>query len=257
MTWAEFKTAVKELITVDGVRVGVATSPTGSGTPYLPRMPRNGAAEVLSHVEYYSKGSVTKYNLAGVSGHQPLTTEGNASLGQLPSGAKPQEAYRIFYDSAEEAAMPSTDDEGCNRTPLSTYKYTNRNDMICAHPAMGKGASLIAIGRAGDFYVYPSLDREEVLEVHWDGFAVSHADSDTVPYDEPMAECVADFVKAKITREVDKDLKLHDSYYASFRKKRQELYINSFGRQGLKENHSGTLRQGEDAQGFSRMACST
>ncbi|HIA61735.1 MAG TPA: hypothetical protein EYN93_02385 [Planctomycetaceae bacterium] len=248
MTWAEFRTAVKELITVDGVRVGVATSPTGSGTPYLTRMTRNGAAEVLSHVEYYSKNNITKYNLAGISGHRPLTTEGNASLGELPGGARPQEAYRLFYDSAEVAASPPTDDEGCNRTPLANYQYTNRNDMICAHPMISKGASLIAIGKAGDFYVYPSLDREEVLEVHWDGFEVSHADADKVPYDEPMAECVAEFVKAKITREVDKDLKLHDSYYASFRKKRQELYINSFGRQALRRNPSG---------GATSLACAT
>jgi len=231
MTWAEFKTAVKELITVDGVRQGV--------TSYVDRMIRLGVVEVLSHVEFYSKGNITKYNLAGVAGHQPVTTEGNASLGQLPAESRPQEAYRIFYGSAEEAASPSTDNEGCSRTPLSNYSYTNRNDLVCAHPLISTGASVIAIGRGGDFYIYPQMDRNEVLEVHWDGFTASHSDSDKVPYDEPMAECVGEYVKAKITREVDKDLTLFESYYATFQKKRQELYLNSFGRQALRRNPDG------------------
>jgi hypothetical protein len=240
MTWTEFKTAVKELITVDGVRQGV--------TSYVDRMIRLGVVEVLSHVEYYSKGSVTKYNLAGVAGHQPITTEGNASLGQLPGEARPQEAYRIFYTSAEEAASPSTDNEGCNRTPLVNYSYANRNDLICAHPLINTGASVIAIGRGGDFYIYPQMDRNEVLEVHWDGFAANHSDTDKVPYDEAMAECVGEYVKAKITREVDKDLKLFESYYSTFQKKRQELYLNSFGRQVLRMNPEG---------GPNNLACAT
>jgi len=240
MTWAEFKTAVKELITVDGSRQGV--------TSYVDRMIRLGTVEVLSHVEHYSKGNITKYNLAGVAGHQPMTTEGNASLGQLPAEARPQEAYRIFYTTAEDAATPATDDEGCNRTPLTNYSYANRNDLICSHPLIHNGASVIAIGRGGDFYIYPQMDRNEVLEVHWDGFTASHSDTDTVPYDEPMAECVGEYVKAKITREVDKDLKLFESYYSTFQKKRQELYLNSFGRQVLKRNPEG---------GPNNLACET
>jgi hypothetical protein len=63
-----------------------------------------------------------------------------------------------------------------------------------------------------------------------------------------MAECVGEYVKAKITREVDKDLKLFESYYSTFQKKRQELYLNSFGRQALKRNPEG---------GPSSLACAT
>lgn len=240
MTWLQFKTAVKELITVDGTRQGI--------TSYVDRMIRLGVVEVLSHVEFYTKGNITKYNLAGPSGFQPLTTEGNASLGQLPSEARPQEAYRIFYETAEEAANPDTDDEGCNRTPLVNYSYTNRNDLICAHPLINNGASVIAIGKGGDFYIYPQLDRNEVLQVHWDGFTADHADADVVKYDESMAECVGEYVKAKVTREVDKDLKLFESYYSTFQKKRQELYLNSFGRQALRTNPVG---------GATNLACST
>ena len=240
MTWLQFKTAVKELITVDGSRQGI--------TSYVDRMIKLGVVEVLSHVEFYTKGNITKYNLAGPEGFQPLTTEGNASLGQLPSDARPQEAYRIFYATAAIAARPPTDDEGCNRTPVVNYSYANRNDLICAHPLINDGASVIAIGKSGDFYIYPQLDRNEVLQIHWDGFTADHQDSDTVSYDEPMAECVGEYVKAKVTREVDKDLKLFESYYATFQKKRQELYLNSFGRQVIRTNPVG---------GSTSLACST
>jgi hypothetical protein len=63
-----------------------------------------------------------------------------------------------------------------------------------------------------------------------------------------MAECVGEYVKAKITREVDKDLKLFESYYSTFQKKRQELYLNSFGRQVLRMNPEG---------GPNNLACAT
>ena len=240
MTWLQFKTAVKELITVDGTRQGI--------TSYVDRMIKLGVIEVLSPVEHYTKGNITKYNLAGPDGFQPLTTEGNSSLGQLPSEARPQEAYRFFSTTAEVAATPSTDNEGCNRTPVVNYPYSNRNDLICAHPLISNGASVIAIGKSGDFYIYPQLDRNEVLQIHWDGFTADHADSDTVPYDDPMAECVGEYVKAKVTREVDKDLKLFQSYYGTFQKKRQELYINSFGRQAIRTNPPA---------GSTSLACAT
>jgi hypothetical protein len=265
MTWLQFKTAVKELLTVDGVRVGVATSPTSGGTSYLDRMTQLAVVEVLSHVDYYVTRNTAKYTtLSGPpSGFLALGTDGNASTGFLPGGASAlvdrriEEAYRLNYETttAVTASPSATAATHCNRTPVENYPWANRNDMICAHPLIRAGATLIAIGpglsggtgRACDFYLYPSFDDKEVLEVAYTTSDASHSNGDTVPYDLPMAEAVSEYCKAKITREVDKDLKLHDSYYSSFRKKRQELYINSFGRERLKDNVSG---------GSTRAACS-
>jgi len=264
MTWLQFKTAVKELITVDGVRVGVASPPTSGGTSYLDRMTQLATVEVLSHVDYYVTKASAKYTpQAGPpSGYNLLGTDGNASTGFLPGGAsnlldnRIVEAYRLNYETtAAVTATPSaTAATHCNRTPVENYPWANRNDMICANPMIQAGATLIAIGpglsggvgRGCDFYLYPSFDTKEVLEIIYSVSDASHADGDVVPYDLPMAEAVAEYCKAKITREVDKDLKLYDSYYSSFRKKRQELYVNSFGRERLKENVSG---------GSTRAAC--
>jgi hypothetical protein len=257
MTWLQFKTAVKELLTVDGVRVGVATSPTSGGTSYLDRMTQLAVVEVLSHVDYYITKATAKYTTQSgpPSGFLLLGTDGNASTGFLPGGAaalldqRIEEAYRLNYETtaAVTATPAATAATHCNRTPVENYPWANRNDMICANPLIQTGATLIAIGsglsggtgRACDFYLYPSFDDKEVLEIVYSVADASHADGDTVPYDLPMAEAVAEYCKAKITREVDKDLKLYDSYYSSFRKKRQELYVNSFGRERLKENVSG------------------
>ena len=257
MTWTQFKTAVKELLTVDGVRVGIATSPTGSGTPYLDRMIQLGTAEVLSHVDYYVKRQTAKYTTQSgpPSGFLLLGTDGNASTGFLPGGAsnlideRIEEAYRLNY--ATTSAVTATPATGaathCNRTPVENYPWANRNDMICANPLIHVGATLIAIGpglsggtgRGADFYIYPKLDDKEVFEITYTVSDATHSDSDVVPYDLPMVEAVADYCKSKITREVDKDLKLSESYYGTFRKKRQELYVNSFGRQRLKDNVPG------------------
>lgn len=258
MTWTQFKQAVKDLLTVDGVRLGVATLHSGqSGTPYLDRIMQLGTAEVLSHVDYYVKRASAKYTtLSGPpSGFLALGEDGNASTGLLPGGAanlldeRIIEAYRLNYETT--SAVTATPAAGagthCNRTPVENYPWANRHDMICAHPLIHTGATLLAIGpglsggtgRGADFYLYPMLDEKEVFEIVYTVSDATHADNDVVPYDLPMAECVADYCKAKITREVDKDLKLHDSYYGTFRKKRQELYVNSFGRQRLKDNVSG------------------
>ncbi len=233
MTWSEFKTDVKTLLTVDANRLGTAD--------FTNRFITAGTEAVLSHVPFYRSAKTTRYNNTAPAGVKPLTTEGNASAGALPDQASVIQAW-VITDSNEDASVTDSSDAECVRYPLVPYSYSNRNDLICDTPIMERSQGYMAIGRAGDFYIYPTLVDTEILELTWEGERADHLDADNVTYDAPVAECVAEYVKAHVKREVDHDLKLFESYFASFRRKRRDLYLNTRSRTDIrKQDGTGRL----------------
>lgn len=233
MTWTQFKTAVNQMLTVDSGRSGIQN--------YITRMIKSGVSEVLSHVPYYRKGNKTRYSplSSTPSGMTALTAAGNASKGTLPSGdANLYEAWVINY-SATSGVTNTSSDTDTNRTPVMNYPYAHKLDLVSSNPAIRKGETVMAIGEELDFYVYPKLSDTQVLEITYEKLIPDHADGDTVRYDDNMADCVGEYVKAKVTREVDQDLKLYQSYMQSFGKMRQELYLNSYGKDRIETTASG------------------
>lgn len=233
MTWNEFKSDVKTFLTVDANRLGT--------TEYTDRLIVGGTESVLSHVPFYRSTSTTRYNNTAPTGVKPLTTEGNASAGELPDMANVIQAW-VVTDSDSDASVTDSSDNECIRYPLIPYSYSNRRDLICDTPIMERSQGYMAIGKAGDFYVYPCLVDAEILELTWEGERADHSDTDKVSYDSPVSECVAEYVKAHIKREVDHDLKLYESYFASFRRKRRDLFLNTRSRTDIKkQNGTGSV----------------
>lgn len=232
MTWSEFKTDVKTLLTVDANRLGA--------TDFTNRFILAGTESVLSHVPFYRTVNTTRYNNTAPIGIKPLTTEGNASAGVLPEQANVIQAW-VITDADGDPSVTDSSDSECVRYPLISYSYSNRQDLICDTPVMERSQGYMAIGKAGDFFVYPRLIDSEILELTWEGERANHQDTDKVPYDSPVAECVAEYVKAHVKREVDHDLKLYESYLASFRRKRRDLYLNTRSRTHIRKQ-DGTGR---------------
>jgi len=233
MTWSEFKADVKTLLTVDANRLGT--------TDFTDRFIIAGTEAVLSHVPFYRGIKTTRYNNIATAGVKPLTIEGNASAGGLPNQANVIQAW-VITDADEDASVTDSSHSECIRYPLIPYSYSNKQDLICDTPRMERSQGYMAIGKAGDFYIYPSLVDKEILELTWEGERADHLDTDPVPYDSPVAECVAEYVKAHVKREVDHDLKLFESYFASFRRKRRDLYLNTRSRTDIKkQDGSGSL----------------
>lgn len=233
MTWSEFKADVKTLLTVDANRLGT--------TEFTDRFIIAGTEAVLSHVPFYRETKTTRYNNIATAGIKPLTTEGNASAGGLPDQANVIQAW-VITDADSDASVTDSSDTECVKYPLIPYSYSNKADLICDTPIMERSQGYMAIGKAGDFYVYPSLVDGEILELKWEGERANHNDADLTPYDTPVAECVAEYVKAHIKREVDHDLKLFESYLASFRRKRRDLYLNTRSRTDIrKQDGTGRL----------------
>ena len=74
------------------------------------------------------------------------------------------------------------------------------------------------------FVTDPALRDDEKLLVFWEGEKHEWTDGETVLFDAKEAEAVANYVKAHLQREVDRDLNMYESYLVEYRKQRQEIY---------------------------------
>ena len=86
-----------------------------------------------------------------------------------------------------------------------------------------------------DGFVYaPQLGKDEKLIIEWRGerhfdsadyFEEGSArDTEEVVFDQREAKAVAEYTKAHLQREVDKDLNMYKSHWSQYQKERQEIY---------------------------------
>ena len=79
--------------------------------------------------------------------------------------------------------------------------------------------------RGAEFCVFPRLssDGEASVVVEWEGEKADFATDDLVPFDEDAASAVADYVRAKVEREVNRDLAQARDYERTWAATRQRL----------------------------------
>lgn len=222
-TWAQFKANVRLLLPVDANRFGVGTGATN----YLDQLIKQGVIDIQNFVPYYRNGNETIYM------PDDLAEDGLASVGELPDGAYPVEAFYVKTGST------------CVRQPLWPYDYSARHDLICGNPRITNCQFAIAIDdRQGrNFYVFPKVEVGREMSLFWDGVKTDYQDSETVPFDEQVEMAVAMFVKAALAREVDKDLAMSMSYIGnpqtpgSYMNLRTSLFRNAQERKRLRAAH--------------------
>lgn len=211
MTYLEFKTAVKVLLTVDANRLGAES--------YVDQMIRQAVLDVQYFVPFYQLDHATTYAPAD------MTSQGLASVGTLPGGAKLEDAW--FVQTNEE----------CCRFPMFPYPWEKRYDLVCGSvcSSVCYEPYFLAIDPKGNnFYAYPALSDGYELVIYWDGLRLEFVDGDTVPFDEAMVMAVAEFVSAKVARRVNHDLVEHDSYMKSYAIQRNHLYVETKNRLRLR-----------------------
>jgi hypothetical protein len=99
--------------------------------------------------------------------------------------------------------------------------------MIRGEEPVNDGNCRIAIDPLGyTFFVYPEVTEGWVLSLTWDGLKLDFQDGEETPFTEEAAGAVAEYVKAKIAREVDRDIGLHDSYMRSFQGRTRMAWVN-------------------------------
>ena len=104
--------------------------------------------------------------------------------------------------------------------------WVSRFSVINGCPTRSKAyAGRITFGDGKLYLCSPLVDNEK-LYVYWSGEKRIYDNEDIVIFDDSCAKAVADFVKAHLNREVDKDVQMYASYMEMYNKQRQQIHIN-------------------------------
>lgn len=227
MTWLEFKQGVYELITVDAERMG--------SEAFVNRQIALAVDDLQSHVEFYRIGHETTYEV------DDLTDDGYASRGELPAGAYLRELYHVKVGN------------NCVSRPLYWWDYSNRRDLKCGAVGIGCRGTWFRYTvdpQMRSFWVYPRVTSGYQVKIVWDGKKTSFEDEDSVPFDEPVTLLVAEWVKMKMAREVDRDLQTARDYERSYFGLRRRIYLDIKERMAVR-----TTRSKADCAGVCCTSC--
>ncbi len=231
MQWSDFVLEVNAQLSVDANRRGLEA--------FRDRFMRNAVLDLQRYIPGFRQGLTTTYLKADVEALD------HCSLVAFPAGAKPKELYQYSINPA--------DDQYCKRHRLDFYPWERRQDLLCGKldfmawwgawnwpvgscppnpPAnvngwnwlQRKGYVYTIAPHGKNFLVYPALNDETALLLVWDGYKTEFLVADTVPFSDGTAEAVANYLKWRITLDVDKNPGLAREYQAMWRERRLSLY---------------------------------
>lgn len=242
-TWEQFVSAVQDLITVDAKRGGLGA--------YRPAILRQAVIDIQRGIDEYRINHETVYQ------PQDLVEEGQCSHGVKPpqSVIRDVQLIRIATDLSGKPldTVPSPQNywmawptvQGptlaaniggpfCFRYPTEPWPWADRQALINGRIPVNSGIAKFCVDPQGyKFYIYPRVYDGWLLSMWWDGLKLDFQDEDHTPFDEAMAGAVALFVKAHISREVDKDLPMYESYMKSYLLAKQGLYVSAREKKGM------------------------
>jgi hypothetical protein len=231
MTWDEFKAIVRIHLVTHNRRQGIQT--------YIDTLIKAGSADIQRTVEAYQQPHVETL------GPVTLVEDGFASTGTMVAG-KILRTRIVVYDTALAAVVP---DEYLALEQISWTQYQRMRAGLRIY-----GDAVIAINpHNATFAVVPQITAEMRLIIEWQGVKTDFAGSGTVPFDEAFAETVANYVLGHLTRTVDRDLAMAQSYMQSYvRGKRillSEARYKTTVLEPLGDSNWGQVEEDED--GFS------
>lgn len=116
----------------------------------------------------------------------------------------------------------------CHRHPLDDYAWESRMNLVNGKVALNDGHGCISFDPQGEtFYVFPGIKDCQNISVFWDGMKVNFQPTELTPFSEQMTLVVADYVKRRLAREVDKDIPLSESFESSYMQGRTLLYLDA------------------------------
>lgn len=207
-TWQEFCDGVKGLLTVDANRRGAEAFTTG--------MIRQGAIDLQDFIPAYRAGHEAIYLPAD------FVAQGNACIGTMPPQAQTQDVWLCNLDTGL-------------RVPVKDISWLDRMQMVGGQAPLNDQNGRVAFSPNGEqFYIYPVVMPPWCVSLFWDGLKLDFKDNELVPFDEGAVMAVAEFVKGKLAREVDRDLTMYQSYFhplqGSYMLKRRNLYLTAKAR---------------------------
>lgn len=194
MTWAEFNASVRVYLPNHTRRQGIQA--------LLDQLIRAACVDMQSAVPSFATGNSNEY------GPDETTTDGFSSVGTLPDG-QITAAYLVARD-ADTQVIDYT-----NRTNLTQIPWADRNAMTAGLVEENRG--YIAVDpQSGMFRIAPALDDTFRLVLEWTGIKFDYAQTDRVKFNPQVAQAVAEYVLARITRMIDKDMTIASSHEKTY-----------------------------------------
>lgn len=189
----------------------------------IDKLIRQSVIELQEFIELYRRGHETVYMA------EDLAEDGESSVGQLPEQAQVEDAFYVQIGAP------------CARNPLKPWEWGNRFDLVCGSPRIYSGQFAISIEPKGhEFRVFPKVLEGYSVEVFWDGLKLDFADGDQTPFDEGMADAVAEKVLAEMSKR-DENRLLSQSHLETYGRKRLSLYREAKSRVRVRETKASSV----------------
>lgn len=202
LTWAQFKIEVRIYLHLYNEVCNVQT--------LIDRIIPAGAADIQRGIEFYRTGHTNTFALADV------TVDGFANRLTAPSG-KIDSARLVKYDTVATALVPEVF-RSLEQVPWTEFQAM-RAGLVDA--SVGR----MAINPATRVFAFtPGLNAETRLVLEWTGVKTDFADDDVTPFDARMAEAVAYFTLARVSRVTDKDMQQHATYEREYLNLKRKIF---------------------------------
>lgn len=212
LTWAEFKEEVLKLLPVDRRRVGPGIQDADGQEGYLTATIKQGCIDVQQFVPRYRAGHESIY-----WPDDDFVAEGSASRGVLPQNAMIRDVW-FWIETSK------------TRYPVVDFPYDRRFELVNGLETLPDNQARIAKDPLNyTFYIYPAVADGAAISIFWDGIKTDFEDDEQTPFDRQMAGAVADYLKGRIMRDIEKDNAGYATYMhpqsGSYIVKRTNLYL--------------------------------
>lgn len=220
-TWSGFQAAVRALVPIDYARLG-------SVPALIDLWTRICIIELQNLIPAYRANHETIFHASD------FVLEGEACRATLPPQAKVKDAYLVVFDNCNSCqTSPTNNTNTCKRFTLIDFDWANRMALVHGRVPSNGGRAVISFDpQSRTFYVYPGIKDCQVVSVFWEGLKVNFQPNELVPFTEQTTLVIADYLKARLTREVDKDIPMSESYMASYQEGRSLCYLEAKDRRG-------------------------
>jgi hypothetical protein len=241
--WSEFTEDVMAYLPVDKDRVGAEE--------YIQRLLTQGVLDLQFHIVAYRKLHETIYTPSDFS------VQGCAAKATLPPGAVVRDAWLFHIDSQTTLG-------------LWDFEWARRNELIYGTQLVPR---ICIAPDTHTFHVYPIPSAGWLVSLWWDGMKSEFQPEEELPFpkeDKRVSMAVAEFIKGKLAREVQKDMGLYESFFhprlGSYSVARRDLYLTAqargvtkYGTRGLAPEGGGSVTIGAEvspttAQGTSQVS---
>lgn len=208
MKWSEFQSKVRINLLVDADRKGRGIQ------NYINQLMVSGVVNLQDYVDAFKARNVNTFFASDML--------------EVPTGNNSTEVEFTPTHATINSVIVSglRNDEGTQRwySYVEIVPWTARYRVINGCPVRSSSYSGRVTFGDGKMYLCSPLVDDQKLYVYWSGIKQVYDPDDLVIYDDASAKAVADYIKAHLNREVDKDVAMYKSYMEMYNKQRQEIY---------------------------------